>query len=180
MPVLRDIGEARLAKRNRIPAGRFRTAQHDGAAVRFLQPGDAFDQLGLPVAFDPGDTDDLSAAHAETQPIQGVTVSSALDAQIEHLQHRVARMGGWPIDMQSNIAPHHELGQLFRGRVFGFTRADRLATPNDRDPVADRGDLAQLVRDEDDGMSRFLELQENACRDLRLPAESAARSARPE
>ena len=65
-------------------------------------------------------------------------------------QHGLARVRRWAVDAQRDRAADHHLGQLRRGRLRGFARADRPAPANHRHPVADRRHLAQLVGDEDD------------------------------
>ena len=75
-----------------------------------------------------------------------------LPLQLEILgnEHRLARVRRWAVDAQRYRAADHHLGQLRRGRLLGFARADRPPPVNHGDAVADGRHLAQLVRNEDD------------------------------
>ena len=83
--VLRDVGEALPAPLDRIVVGDLQTTEHDRATVGNTQTGERFDQLGLTVAFDARDADDLSFTNRETQAVEGVDSASPLHHQIECL-----------------------------------------------------------------------------------------------
>ena len=66
-------------------------------------------------------------------------------------EQRLAGLGGLLLDAQEHLAPDHQLRELLlRSRPRAGQRVDRLAAPQDRDPVGDLEHLVQLVADEDD------------------------------
>ncbi len=81
------------------------------------------------------------------------------DREALDLDDRLVRDGGLGGLRGRELAADHRLGELAGGRLGGDARRSRRTAPDDRDLVEqDREDLAQLVRDEDDGQALGLEL----------------------
>ncbi len=124
--------------------------EEDAPGAGAPHPDERFDELALAVAVDTGDAEDLALAHLQVEAGDG-----GVAAVVEHLepldgQDDVAGLGRTLLDLQRHVAPDHHAGQP--GAVGGVRRrrADDPAAAQDRDPVADRDRLAQLVGDEDD------------------------------
>ena len=150
MAVLRDVGEPVDPHLDRIIAGHFGSPEHDRAVIRFSQPGDGFDQFGLPVPFDAGESNDLAC------PNDILRLSTALRAPLPRtirLNTCSADSPGlrWrPIDRQQHVAPDHQFCQLGRIGFSGDSGSNRPAAPNHRHAIANRRHLTKLVGDEDD------------------------------
>ena len=65
VPVLGDVAHAQLGALPDGGMGDVLPAEADGPLLQRLQAGEAVDQLGLSVAVDPGDADDLPPADLE-------------------------------------------------------------------------------------------------------------------
>lgn len=76
-------------------------------------------------------------------------------------EDRFSRGCRWAVDSEEHFAADHEFGQLWRGCLRRYPGADRLTAPDDRDPVADGRDFAQLVRDEDDSAASLAQPPED-------------------
>ena len=113
-------------------------------------PEQRLGELGLPVALDAGDTDDLAAGDLEIKIVDHhVPLGAATETPSS--TSRGARPGRCRllVHPQADRSTDHQLGQLRLG-VGGLRRADDLAAADHRDLVGDRPDLTQLVGDEDD------------------------------
>ena len=123
----------------------------DHAALGLRQPGERVDQLGLAVAVDPGDADDLSRAHLERDVANGRQPALVEDIEVLHLEQGLPGLGRLLVHLEEDLPPDHQLGQLLLGRAFTRKRLDHLAAAENRHPVGDVEHLVQLVADEDDG-----------------------------
>ena len=137
-------------------AGDVLAVEGDGAGGGWTQPEDDLAQLGLPVALDACDGEDLAGAHVQVDVLEqdGAVLDEADALQGEPA---VPGFGRWLVDGQGDVMADHEAGEL-GGRGGGLGGADDTAAADDGDGVGDLADLAQLVGDEDDGGARGLEL----------------------
>ena len=116
-------------------------------------PGEHLEQFALAVAGDAGDADDLARAQREVDR-RRARVTPRRVAQRDRFgveQRRRPASAGALSSSQPHLAADHQLGQLLARRLGGRTRRHHLAVAHDVDRVGDRHDLAQLVRDQDDG-----------------------------
>ena len=134
-------------------AGDVLVADHDPPCLRLPQAGDRVDQLGLPVAVDTGDPDDLAPAHLERDIADLLERPVVLDRQPFDREQRLGRLAGALVDPQQHLAPDHQARQALLGRAGRRQRLDLLAAAQHRDPVGDLGHLVQLVADEDDRLA---------------------------
>ena len=122
-----------------------------------LQTHDRLGELGLAVALNPGDGENLALVHLEADVVDDQLVALVDDRQVLHHERCRPRMRRTLVDHQVDRAAHHQRRELLVGRRRrGFT--DDLAQADDRDAVRDLAHLPQLVGDEHDGGSRLLEL----------------------
>ena len=89
-----------------------RPADADLAAARVAQPGDRLDQLGLPVAVDAGDADDLAAAHraarARAPPAARGRRSTSRSSTSSSGSPAARRL---LLDAEQHVAADHQLGE---------------------------------------------------------------------
>src|SRR5579884_1229399 len=153
LPVLRDMAEPGVQHAPRILTGAVAAADHDPAARDLLQPRDRVDQLGLSVAVDAGDADDLSRPHLERGAAHLLDAALVDDVQILDREQDVARLRGILLHAQQHVSTDHRARERFLRRAFARDRLDRLAAPEHGDAVGDLEHLVQLVADEDDRLA---------------------------
>ena len=78
---------------------------------------------------------------------------SSLTRRPSTVERDVRRVRIAAVDDERDLAPDHELGQVFLVGLGRDPRPDDLAAPDDRDPVRDLEDLVELVADEDDAVA---------------------------
>ena len=91
----------------RVGRGDVGAVELDAAGGGSPQPDDGLDQLGLPVALDPGDGDDLAGADVEGHVGDGQLVALVADAEVRHAQHHVRRCRLAAIDHELHVPPDH-------------------------------------------------------------------------
>ena len=102
-----------------------------------------------------GNTQYLAATDIEIHIIDGCGTLVTGNGQSPYLQQRTGGFHFGPFDVQVYLTPHHPLGQLLLGGCSGIHRSDILPLTQDRNPVRDFLYLAQLVGNDDNGMSLF-------------------------
>ena len=154
LAVLRDVAHAGLEDRRarrvsptcRLPADR------DGAADGCRRPVSTVDQLGLAVAVDAGDADDLAgpnlegdaATPSEARGRPTACRSATSSSGSPGLRRRL-------LDAEHDLTPdHHAREALPRSHPRAATVPTFLPRRSTRDPVGDLEHLVQLVADEDD------------------------------
>ena len=140
VPVLGDEAEAGLAAGPGAPGGDVVQAdgqRRDGRARARrsgAQAHDRVDELGLAVALDAGDADDLALADGEVDVLdQRAAVRAVHHGDVAQLQHRRLAHGRGARLRRGQLGADHHLGQLpgrRRPRVGG---ADRRAPADDGD-----------------------------------------------
>ena len=108
-----DPGVEDLAGRQAgdVPAGeRYAAGQH-GA-----QPHERLGQLGLAVALDTGDAQDLARPDLERYPVDGHVAQVVGDGEVSHLEYRLAEPGRAFVEREVHGSPDHLGGQLVIGR----------------------------------------------------------------
>src|SRR4051794_11597986 len=73
------------------------TFELNRSLLGLTKPGQNLDKLGLSIALDSADPDDLAPSHGETQAVDRVTGTTALYHQIMHLQNGLGRVRGWTV-----------------------------------------------------------------------------------
>ncbi len=147
--VLGDVADPGLAAVQRAGVAEVASREQHPPARRPTHPHDRLDELGLPVALDPGDAEHLARPHDEVDPgEQRPTPVLAGELQALDAQHLAVGHRRVPGPRVGQLAADHHLGELAvadRGRVRG---PDGATAPDHRDPVGDRPHLVELVRDE--------------------------------
>ncbi len=106
-------------------------------------------ELGLAVALDTGDADDLTAVDSQRQLVDGDGTRRGRHGHVLEHEAGFARLGGCLVHFEGHFSADHHRGEC--GLVgAGFGRADDLAATDDGDVVGDFTDFAELVGDEDD------------------------------
>ena len=147
--VLGDVADPALQALARPVPGDLLAVEEHPSLVGAHEAQQRLDQLGLPVALDPGDPEDLTGPGLEGDVLDHLVAADVDDRDVLGAQHRRAGLGLGLVDGQLDRASDHQLGQLGLAGVRGGGPHD-LAAADHRDPVADGLDLAQLVGDEDD------------------------------
>src|SRR5690606_7703253 len=152
-PVLgRERDPLRQPVRRRLELGAF-TAQRDPPGVRAIgaveQPG----ELGAPGSEQPREPDDLAVMDVEIRRLDGAPASEALGGQqgllgaaIALLLAAVATQGAKRVEVLADHLPDERVAVELAREVLALVPA----VAQDREPVADRVDLVEEVRDEED------------------------------
>ena len=109
------------------------------------QAGDRVDQLGLAVAVDAGDADDLARAHVERDAAHRLEPAVVEDVEVLDLEQRLARLRRLLLDAEQHLAADHHAREALLGRALAWHRVDLLAAAQDGDAVGDLEHLVQLV-----------------------------------
>ena len=150
----RDVADAVLDEAVRVEDGDAVTPELDRAALRGDDAGDELGQLGLAVAVDTRDADDLSGVDAERQI--GEAAVLALPCYSPH--GRAPRRSHGRKRRPFHSVTRSALCQSSCRRACGVglgavDRADDLAEAENGDAVGDAEHLAHFMTDEDDGFA---------------------------
>jgi len=154
VPVLGDVAHAGLGA---FPDGGARdvpAAEADLARGLLLEARERVNELGLAVALDARETDDLAAAHLKRNVLDGVVlVHLGGHREVLDVEHDLA--GGLVrlVDDKADGTADHHGGELLHRGVLRVDGADALALAQDRAAVGDRHDLGQLMGDEEDRLA---------------------------
>ena len=122
-------------------------------AARHPQPGDAFDEFVLAVALHAGEPDDLAAADLNRRPVDRDFAAVAHGVRFSTSAAAPRRPRLLLGHSQQHRPPDHQSGDLLRRHALVLDGRHGPALPHHRDAVGRLEHLAQLVRDEDDGMA---------------------------
>lgn len=115
-----------------------------GPGVVRVGPEHRAGHLGPPGADQPRDADDLTGPHLEADVVEHAVARQPFDPE-----QGVTGVGALTRVLLVDGPPHHEPYELVL-RGGGGHLPDAAAVPDHGDPVAERGDLLEVVRDEDD------------------------------
>lgn len=170
--VLRDDGHAVLPALARRGSGDVGAVQAEHTVVEGAHAHDGVDQFGLAVALDARDAEDLALVDGEGDAVEHGTHHPVRvgggQSQVVDGEHRRVGDGRLAGLRRRQLAADHQLGELLGRGVRRVGGAHRRTAPDHRDLVGDGEDLAELVRDEDDGQAFGLELAQvvEECVDL--------------
>ena len=119
--------------------------ERDGAGVVRVDAEHRLHHLGPSGPDQTGQGDDLAGAYREADVGKTPSRDSPLD-----LEHDLARLDVLLGEQRAEVAADHPADHVVHGQVGDQLGADVLAVPHDRDPLAERGDLLEAVRDEHD------------------------------
>ena len=153
LPVLRNVAEARVVVAERVDVREVVAFEAHGARRDRPQAAERVDQLGLAVAVDAGDADDLAGPHLERDVAHLLDPAVVERVQALDLEERLAGRRRLLVDAQQHLAPDHQPRQALLGRAGGVERLDLLAAAQHGDPVGDLEHLVELVGDEDDRLA---------------------------
>ena len=148
---------ARVENTARRLADQLGAVEGDRAENARLQAHDRLGELGLAVALNAGDAEDLAALHRERHVVDEDLPHVVGHGELGDHEGVIARRRGSLVDRQRDGAPHHERCELGVGRR-GLGLADHLPEADHGDAVGDLAHLTKLVGDEDDGRALVLEL----------------------
>jgi hypothetical protein len=149
LAVGRDVAHAGVERLAGARAGDVPAVGGDRAGGGRPQAGDGVDQLGLPVAVDAGDADDLPRADGQRQPAHGLEAAVVVDDEVGDLQPRLGRPAGRLLDREHDVAADHQPREALLGRARGGLGGDVAPAPQHGHAVRDVEDLVELVGDED-------------------------------
>ena len=153
MPVFGDVAHVRGALLDG-GLGNILAAELDLALGQRLQAGQAEDELGLAVAIDAGDADDLARTHVQGDLVDGVAlVELGGDGHVFNVQDDVLRLGRLFDDLELNGAADHHVRQLLLVGVLRVDGADVAALAQNGHAVRNGHDLIELVGDEEDAFA---------------------------
>ena len=152
--VLRDVAHARRAARADGGVGDVPAAERHAARGNLFKTRQRVNQLGLAVAVDARDAQDLALARGKAHVLDGVLlVQLAGDVQVLHLQHRLGGMGLALLHLQLHRTADHHAAQLGLAGVLGLHGAHVPALAQHGHAVGDLHDLVELVGDEQDALA---------------------------
>ena len=126
-------------------------AHHQRAGVGCEQAGQHIQQFALPVARDTGDADDLTGVQLQRHIGQALHPQRIDDTQALGLQEHGTGLGRGAFAAQVDAPAHHGFGQAVDAGVGDGAVQHHLAATHHGHGVAQRHDLLELVRDEQDG-----------------------------
>ena len=154
VPVLGDVAHAHETALADGGVGDVLALERDPAARGGLQPGQGVDELGLAVAVDARDADDLARADLEGDVLDGaVLMDLGGDRQVLDGQNLAAGVQWALFHVEIDIAADHHGRKLLRGGVRSLDGADAFALAQDRNAVRDLHDLVELMGDEEDALA---------------------------
>ena len=160
--ILGDVADAGHAPPAGRPGRDVVVAQCDRARGEGTQAEQRLHQLGLAVALDASDADDLPAADGEADVVEHGPTVGRMHGQSPHVELHGVGHGGIAQLRQRQLAAHHQLGQLPGRGPAGVDGAHGRPPPHDGDLVGHREHLVELVRDEQHGQALGLELAQVA------------------
>ena len=160
--ILRDVAHAvQRAPANRR-AGDILPIQVDFAADERFQARQTVHELRLTVAINARKADDFARAHLQRHIFDRVVlVHMGRDGHVFYLQHDLAGLRRFLLDVEVDVAPDHHRGQFLRRGVLRVHRADVLALAQHRAAVGNRHNLRQLMGDEEDRLALCCQIAHN-------------------
>ena len=156
--VLRDMAHAVLGALADGGVGDVLAIQRDLAVGQLFQTGQAVDKLGLAVALNARQADDLTGVHLEGDILDGILLALVVvHGHVLHVQHHGTGICRFLFHLQLHITAHHHAGKFFLGGVLDVYGAHVLALAQHRAAVGHGHDLVQLVGNEQDGLAFLLE-----------------------
>src|SRR6185437_16583484 len=89
----------------------------DRAALEAAQAGEGVDQLGLAVAVDARDPDDLPRPHVERDAPHLLQAAVVENVQVLDCEQRLPGCRGWLLDAEQDLAADHHAGEALLGRT---------------------------------------------------------------
>ena len=150
MPILGDMAEAFVEVTPRRLVRHVVGRQFDAAGLDRSEARDGVDQLGLPVAVNARNTDDLAGSDLERHVPNLLEPTVVANVQALYAEECRCRSGRSFVDLEKDFSPDHERRELFLGRAFGRQCLYDLSSTQDGYTVRDVENFIQLVADEDD------------------------------
>ena len=148
--VLGDVADAVVEALARTVLADVAALEEDLAGVGLDQSQQRLDQLGLAVALDAGDPEDLAGAGLEGDVLDDLVAARVDDGDVADVEDGVADLAARACRRPASPRGRPSSRPARPRTRWAAARADDLAAADDRDPVADGDDLAELVGDEDD------------------------------
>ena len=163
--ILRHMRQAEVAHLRRVAgmAGIDQPATHrQPAAGRRADARQHLQQLGLAVARDAGDADDLAGPQFQPDIVEQPYAARVDQGQVLGLQQHFARLLRRLVELHQHLAADHQLGQLLGVGLRRAAVGHDLALAHDIDTVGGGHDLAQLVGDQHDRDAARLQRRQDA------------------
>ena len=144
-PVFGHIGDFRFFGVRYVPEVLFLPPDQDFAAGGFADAEQRLGKLGSPAAQLPGDAEDFPGENAEADILKG-----AFLAELFHLQQRRLRSARIAEGFFRDAFAGHVINQIFFFKFIRVFIGDDFAIADDRNPVAYRKHLVQLMAHEND------------------------------
>ena len=134
--------------------GNILAAEGDLSAAALFKTAETVDKLGLTVAVDTCNADDLACADIEGNIVYGVFLAdSGGNAESLNGQDGFRGLGCGLVDLQLNGTADHHIAELLLVGVFGFNGAHILAFAQNGDTVGNGHNLVELMGDEEDALA---------------------------
>ena len=129
--------------------GNIVAAEGKAAPGLLFQAGKGVGELGLTVAFDTGDANDLAGANIEGYVLHGVVfMQFGRHGDMLNVQYNISGLPVGLFHRKLHRTAHHHPGKLLPGGVPDVHGADALAAAQHCDTVGDVHDFLKLVGDE--------------------------------
>src|SRR5258708_37654223 len=133
----------------------------DLAACDLTHTCQRLNEFGLTIALYTCNAKNFPRAYIEAYAMQSFQATIRLRMQILYKQHNGTRMGRHLVDAQQNLASHHQACDLGLVGLGGNQLTSVLATSQHSDCIGEFKHFAQLVRDEDDGLTFLHQATQN-------------------
>ena len=155
--ILGNMRDAHAVALAHARAGDVPSGESDLAGGHRRQSGDGLDKLGLAIALDAGDADNLAAMNAQIDIGKTGVPGAVEQADPGKSQHGVARRGVAAIDREAYRSANHHLGEVRLGKAGRVALPDNPPLAQHADPVGDLENFVKLVGDEDNALAGIAE-----------------------
>ena len=178
LAVFRDVAQAhpphRLHRPGMAAGRRGLPPDPDRAPLVREDAGERLQELGLAVAGDARDTQDLAGADGEARVPDAEHPGAVAHREVLDLEHGFARSRRALLHAEEHAAADHHRREPFTVGVLGLDVAHHPARAHHRDAVGQRHDLAQLVGDQDNRPALVAQGAEDAEELVGLPRREHA------
>ena len=151
--ILGNMGNPHTVALADAGAGDVLSGKADLAGGHRGQPGNGLDKLGLAVALDTGDADNLAAMNRQVDIDKTGILGIVEKTDPGKVEHGITRGGFAAANGKADRPADHHLGKVGLGKCGRVALPDNLPLAQHADPVGDLENFVKLVGDEDNALA---------------------------